>query len=349
MLFFQLLVVIVVIEFRLLQSTHIVDLNFLPELVANEESINSNIFPSNGSFGYATLCAFPKLELAANSSSCQCLALALSILASHGRYPFTVLVPRKTKIMRQYWHLLRQLNIGIYRYDDVPIPDAAKKYHGHKLSWLISYQRIHAFRLPFKRVLFLDNDMIVTKNIDEIFLHDTDMIGSDCTPHVMRPQGPAHRSRLENLSHIGSIELISPGESNFQMLYDLIQNGAVRNSKGHEVGWKWTQTDQTLFPAAFQMARLDCKYQVFPDMCFTATSPPLKYFPLDQFSIVHYTWTARKGPEFMSPSAFMSLLVKFTRFEQNWHPLPLQQRHSPVATVIDQMSHDELAARYVGL
>jgi hypothetical protein len=323
------------------------DLTFLPELITNEHSISTNKFSSEGPFGYATLCSFPKLELISNSSSMQCIALAISILTAHGRYPFTMLVPRKTKILRRYWHLLNYLNIAIYRYDDVPLPLAAKRYHGNKLSWLISYQRIHAFRLPFKKLLFLDHDMIVTKNIDEIFKHQTDMIGSDCTPHVMWPQDRPDRSRLKNRSHIGSIELVSPSESNFQLLYNLIQNGTLYDSSGQEAGWRWTQTDQTLFPATFTMGRLDCMYQVFPDMCFTATSPPLQHFPLDHFSIIHYTWTARKGPDFMSSDTFMNLMKKFVKFEQRWHPSPDNQLQPSISSVISQMSSDELTARYV--
>ena len=324
------------------------DLNYLPTLIANERSLAVNRFPSSGEYGYSTLCSFPFLVLARTSPSVQCLVLALSVLASHGQYPFTMLVPARSSISKKFQLVLKNLNIGIYRYQDIPIPPAGVRFHGSKQSWIISYQRVHMFRLPHKKVLFLDYDMVVIKNIDSIFSYPTFMIGSDCTPHTTTPPSP-HRAGLaeENKAIIGAIELVAPSEDNFQLLYSLIQNGTILRAHG-EVEWRWTDTDQSLLPAAFPMALLPCTYQAFPDLCLVASAPPLQHFPLDNFAILHFTWTRRKGVDFLLGDTFLRLLRKAVNMDLRWGGAG--KAHGGVEVVagaINKMSEAELAGRYV--
>lgn len=323
------------------------DIDFFPELVANEASLTQNKFPSKGLYGYATLCSFRTLSLVAPSPSSQCLVLALSVLVSNTRYPFTMLIPANTTISSTFNKIIRKLNIQIYRYKEIPIPPAGQAFHRGKSSWLISYQRVHMFRLPFLKVAFLDYDMIITKNIDALFADalSSDMIGSDCTPHITSP--PGERSMLRSGHHrakIGSIEVVTPGEDKFLLFYDLIQNGTVVNATGHAVGWRWEQTDQTLLPATLEMQLLDCKYQIFPDVCFTATSPPLQHFPLRNFSILHFTWSRMKGPDFVRAESFLWLLRKFAIMEQNRHS---KQPFDSPNVLIQRIPTSELEARYV--
>ena len=283
-------------------------LNHLPTLLENRKNHRQHFIQAEN-FSYATLCSYDVLSFEKKHiKSVQCLVLAASLLLSNVSYPLTFLVGNNVKIDHNYHQLISKMKINIYRYNDIPIPQAAVAEHlkFNEFSWIVAYQKVHSFSLPYSRVLFLDNDMVVIKNIDHLFRIPEDMMGSDCTPH----HGYKNRTRHSEGTQIGSIELITPSNQTFQLLYDSIQNGTVYDNYHQPIGWKYPVTDQSLYPAVLKVGKLPCEYQIFPDVCLHAAQP-LRYFPLKNYYILHYTWIWHKGNDFLHHDSFDYYLRHF--------------------------------------
>ena len=293
------------------------DFRFQPSIISNELNLLQNAspallkFPSNGgtqNFSYSSLCDFD--ESSRDGVLQQCLSVALSVLVTNPVASYTFLISRRKDIGTKYLHLIHRLNIHIYYFKDLKIPPAAIALHlrEDKGSWITSYQRIHMFRLPYKRVLFLDSDMVVVRNIDHLFLIERSMFGGDCTPHIGSP--PDRRHSFSEGYRIGSIQLVTPSERNFSLLLSSLRDGTIRDEFGNVTGWKYPQTDQSLFPALFDFGQLPCEYQTFPDICFHAPSPR-QDFPLSRFFMLHFTWIWHKGSAFFKDGVFQFYADRF--------------------------------------
>lgn len=265
-------------------------------------------FVAEGSYTYTTLCVGKNEILSLNDeNSLKCLTLALSLLHSETIHPFTILTAKDTVIEDSYMRMIKQLGVKIYYYDKIKLPKQAIALHKkqRKYQWIISYQRVCMFKLPYKKVILLDNDQIIQKNIDELFNYEYPVIARDCGPHSIKIK----QFDLNSKIHIASIVLIFPNDTIYELLVDKIKNGVIKNEHGEF--WRWDVSDQSILPQLIQFQLLDCKYQITPDTCFWAPEPLKGVFDLSNYYIFHFTWVQHKSSQFLQRGLYYYYLKMY--------------------------------------
>ena len=253
------------------------ELPFLPSLCYANLRAPAQ-FPQITASTYATLCDYPVLSLQ-DKGARQCLMLALSVLQTAPRQGFTMLVPRASVIKPSYRRLLEHMRVRVEPFTPLELAGAALEAHRDQQNWIPSYQKLHLWALrSAQRVLYIDNDSLVLRNLDHLFL-DPDGIGCDCLEH----DGKAEDWRMGY--GIGGLLLATPGQQAFEQLTSALHAGFDNGTQA----WKYPGGDQTLIAQVLGPRLMAANLQIFPDVCFHSAEPLLS-FPLNDMYIVHYTW-----------------------------------------------------------
>ena len=97
------------------------------------------------------------------------LVLHQSLMDTNTNYPFVVLLSER--ISENIEKILHSYNIQTLRMDSplgVDIPDDLNK--GYATHWNYTFEKLTIFRLTqFEKIIFLDSDMLILENIDELF------------------------------------------------------------------------------------------------------------------------------------------------------------------------------------
>lgn len=93
------------------------------------------------------------------------LVLHYSLVRTGSRHPFLLLItPNVSERVR---HVLAHHNIE-YQVLERPIANPKRVGEGHR--WYYNYSKIHIFnQIQFDKIVFLDADMLVNRNLDELF------------------------------------------------------------------------------------------------------------------------------------------------------------------------------------
>lgn len=94
-------------------------------------------------------------------------ALAYSLKKVGAKYPLSVVVPRSMPAETK--HLIAGLDLPMIEMDEVALDDALLKVNSES-RWNATMFKLSIFNLTqFDKIVFLDLDMIILKNIDELF------------------------------------------------------------------------------------------------------------------------------------------------------------------------------------
>lgn len=153
------------------------------------------------------------------------LVLHYSLMRTNPRYPFLLLItPELGAGVRD---VLSRHRIE-YRVLEKPIanPNRVEKTH----RWYHNYSTLHIFNLEFEKIVYLDADMLITRNIDELFekAHLSGVISGGSLPEhsawnqfnggllVIEPSGALFADMLRC---VGSIEQKAGGNQAFLHAY----------------------------------------------------------------------------------------------------------------------------------
>ena len=115
------------------------------------------------------------------------LVLADSLQRSGASHPLVAMVT-STKVSEESVALLRHFGVEVQLVDPVPNPFAAFKDKLEESAWEEVYTKIQAWSLTsFERVLFLDADQLVMRNIDSLFNTSLSPNGFAAAPDVAPP------------------------------------------------------------------------------------------------------------------------------------------------------------------
>ena len=98
------------------------------------------------------------------------LALVQSLKKVESKYPFTFLITYN--ISYQDEEILRKNNIQIIKMKNIELPEMIKIKNdkGNFAHWTNTFDKLLLFELTeFEKLVYLDSDMYVRKNIDELF------------------------------------------------------------------------------------------------------------------------------------------------------------------------------------
>ena len=291
------------------------ELPFLPALCWHKLRAPPR-FPARTKHAYATLCDYPTLSLGDREAR-QCLLLAVSVLLSIPRQGFILMLPHGATIEPDYAALLEAMRVRVERFAPIDIPEAAKASAQSidRASWIPSYQKLNLWRLGgVERVLYIDCDSIVLRNLDHVFL-EPDSVGCDCMLHY------AGTSEDWVMGYgIGGLLLATPAPETFEKLV-----GALHAGFDSETGkWAYGGGDQELITKTLPLRLFPANLQLFVEVC-QRSADPLLNFPLDNMYIVHFAGLPKgyemqlrlpAGPEEVCHNQFVHL-YEFFDYEVN--------------------------------
>ncbi len=113
------------------------------------------------------------------------LCLIESLKRTNAQYPISVLVTDNISFMTE--ELLRKNNVNVIRKNSVLIPETIKQKNqqGNFAHWTNTFDKLQIFELvEFEKLVYLDSDMYIRKNIDELFEKE------HMSATIDRPTGP---------------------------------------------------------------------------------------------------------------------------------------------------------------
>ena len=254
------------------------ELPFLPALCWHKLRAPAR-FPVKTQYAYATLCDYPVLSLG-NKETRQCAILAVSLLFTIPKHGFIMLVPHATVIEADYLGLLEAMRVRIERYDNIDVPEAAKKSAEAigRSTWIPSYQKLNLWRLRDAwKVLYIDCDSVVLRNLDHVFLQP-DSIGCDCMLHYK-----GFSEEWVGGYGIGGLLLATPAPETFQRLVTALNDGFDNATQT----WRYEGGDQVLIRENLDLKLLPANMQFMVEVCQRSRDPMLN-FPLDNMMLVHF-------------------------------------------------------------
>lgn len=206
------------------------------------------------------------------------LALDYSLKKVGSKYPLHVLLSKN--ISKETEELLQKLNIPTIRKEGISIPDEIinKNVSTEKSRWNYTFDKLNVFELiQFKKIVFLDSDIFVTKNIDDLFEKP------NMSAVVDKHYGPNITSRCMELT--SGVMVIVPQKSQIGKFKTIIKmNLDNRESIGdqdilQEFDLDWKNKKEL---------HLNNKYNVF--------FPYIEYYinmqehTLEDFSVIHFIY-----------------------------------------------------------
>eukprot|EP01041_Mallomonas_annulata_P015144 gene15144-32122_t len=275
--------------------------DFLKNLLLNEWDMTTFRFRTTSkNYTYVALCSYPVLSMK-EMHSLDCLTVALSILVTNPNYPFVLLIPSKTIIKSDFRAMMNRLGILPHIFQEIHVPQAAIDSHtrAQRQNWIICYQSLSMYRLPYLRAVYIDTDQLILKNLDHLFDNPKDTITTDCGPHfrsISNEYNPGYK--------IVAIYAFTPSIQTFNLLNNELQNGVIYDPNNDtNIKWKWTVADQDLITTLLPLDTLPCQYQMYPDVCLFAHQPSTD-FPLYNAYGIHFAWMHYKGVKFLNSSSF---------------------------------------------
>lgn len=268
-------------------------LPFLPGLCWNERN-GVQTFPNFTKEAYVALCDYKHLSIN-ESGPLQCLMLISSVLTTIPRHSFVLMLPEYAVMAPEFEGLVKLWNVKVQRYMPFKLPQEAIEFHTQQnnTGWLFAYQKLNIFNLTqYKRLLFLDTDMVLMENVDHVFALRDDALGCDCSFHdrkallrvvsdISRPYPYKHYSQLVN----SGLLLATPSADMFKRLMRMLQAAA------NQTGWNLPYGDQQLVAQVLgRDALLPPNMMLFPDVCYKMPEPD-KHYPLHKYFVLHNTWT----------------------------------------------------------
>ena len=103
------------------------------------------------------------------------ILLLQTLIQTQSKYPLTVLYTND--VSPPTLEILRQLNINLILVENIPLPENIAK-HNQKINprisgvWRNCWTKFHIFNLTqFNKIVFLDADILILKNLDHLFTH----------------------------------------------------------------------------------------------------------------------------------------------------------------------------------
>ena len=100
------------------------------------------------------------------------IALFLSMKNQKCKYPLTVMI--SSKVNQKYISCLKALGINVERINDVSVSESIINLNINEMPhWSNTFGKLRVFGMTkFDKVVFVDSDMMLLKNIDELFEHE---------------------------------------------------------------------------------------------------------------------------------------------------------------------------------
>lgn len=183
------------------------------------------------------------------------IVLNKTLLDTKPKYKFLLLVTKD--ISKETLDKIKKLNINyLVIEDDIKNPTDITAEH----RWFPTYSKLHVFnQTQFDKVVYLDIDMMILENIDELFDH----------PHMSCTNSPSLLSRKSDWTHLNSgIFVIEPSASLFKDMVSKIGSIEILESGGTFERPK-TGSDQDFLNAYYpdwpqeERLHLDHKYNIF--------------------------------------------------------------------------------------
>lgn len=210
------------------------------------------------------------------------LALALSLQRTGTKYPLTVLIT--DAISSQTEELLMHSNLNVIRKNKIHIPESIslKNQQGTFSRWSNTFDKLLIFELTeFDKLVCLDSDMYIRKNIDELFEKN------HLSATIDRRYGPSIDENWTKLT--SGLMVIEPRQNVLPKLIDLISEMQEKKQylgdqdilQAYDPNWD-TKTE----------LHLDLKYNMFFSHIDYYTH--FGNYSLDDICVVHFIY--RKKP-----------------------------------------------------
>lgn len=99
------------------------------------------------------------------------LALTESLKLTNPQYPISILI--NSNISKNTENLLKSRSLNIIRKPSIPVPNVILERNNQSTTdtyWNYTFEKLNIFSLEeFDKIVYLDSDMFVLKNIDELF------------------------------------------------------------------------------------------------------------------------------------------------------------------------------------
>lgn len=222
------------------------------------------------------------------------LALAESLKQTKTNYPLTVLIT--DEISRQVEEELKRFGINVIRKNKVEIPEVIKQKNnrGNFSHWSNTFDKLLLFELvEFDKLVYLDSDMFVRKNIDELFEKE------NMSATVDRSCGPV--IDLNNLKLTSGTLVIKPTIGMLDKFMHILSEIA---DKRDSVGDQDILQEYDLDWHSKKELHIDLKYNMF----FPHTDYYTHFgdYSLDDICVTHFIYTKKpfhlkrsQTPEYM--------------------------------------------------
>lgn len=183
------------------------------------------------------------------------LVLHRTLLETKPKYPFLLLITQK--VTKEGIQKLEKNNIN-YKIIKEEVHNPTDVNMNHR--WFHTYSKLHVFnQTEFEKIVYLDADMFILRNIDELFSH----------PHMSGTNAGSMIPEKSHWSHLNTgLMVIEPSEELFKYMYKKV--GKIENlqSQGTEEKPKYG-SDQDFLNAYFpnwnneSRLHLDHKFNIF--------------------------------------------------------------------------------------
>ncbi len=206
------------------------------------------------------------------------LALDRALKKVYSKYPLYVLLGNHISVETE--KILKKWNIPTIKKQEIAIPEEiiSKNIATQKERWNYTFEKLNVFELTeFKKIVFLDSDLFITKNIDELFEKP------NMSAVIDKHYGPNITSRWMKLT--SGVMVIEPGINKTELFKEIIKtNLKDRESIGDQdilqkYDLEWNDKKEL---------HLKNKYNVF--------FPYIEYYinmqeqSLEDFSIIHFIY-----------------------------------------------------------
>jgi len=146
------------------------------------------------------------------------LCLVKSLQKTNTKYPISILLT--DNISKDTEKLLKKYSVNIIRKNKIQIPETIKikNQKGTFEHWTNTFDKLQIFELTeFQKLIYLDSDMYVRKNIDELFEKE------NMSATIDRPTGPVFSDNYQ-LKLTSGLMVIEPTSGILQNFMDILMN-----------------------------------------------------------------------------------------------------------------------------
>lgn len=209
------------------------------------------------------------------------LCLVESLRRTNTKYPISILITNDISLKTE--ELLKSYNLNVIRKNKINIPESIKNKNDKGIfsHWTSTFDKLLVFELTqFNKLVYLDSDMYVRKNIDELFER------KDMSAVIDRRMGPFISKEWIKLT--SGLMVIEPKKDVMQYFLNIIEEiEEKRESIGdqdilQEYDKQWNEKEEL---------HLDVKYNMF--------FPHIDYYThyenykLDDICVVHFIYSKK--------------------------------------------------------